>query len=144
MPEVRPGEFGGLIRGLGILVIVLAVASHDESLPAAWNHLGLPVLVALGVALALRNWLVACVGAGLLALARTHPGGDWITASAYPWLGSACLLLGGCACGQRFYRRMLATREARWRHRGSAIERPPAHSAADGSHSAGPASRPLP
>ena len=79
--------------------------------------LALPALFATGIFLVLRKLVAVSLGAGLLALARTDLGGDWLSGIAYPLIAALALGLSAAVLQRRFRQRMRNTHAARWRSR---------------------------
>lgn len=104
------------LAGVGVVGIVVALWD-----PASGNlalRIGLPVLLAIGAALMVRNVAAVAFAAALLAGIHSKPGtADPVAAIAWPMACAAALATLAVIWGQRFRARIKATHGARWRNR---------------------------
>lgn len=104
------------LAGVGVVGIVVALWD-----PASGNlalRIGLPVLLAIGAALMVRNVAAVAFAAALLAGIHSQPGSeDPVTALAWPVACLAAIATLAVIWGRRFRERIKATHGERWRSR---------------------------
>lgn len=103
-----------LLRGAGLILIMVGVLTFDEHASTALHTLWLPLLMAAGAALALQNILAVALAITALTGIHADPAAqDWVTARAYPLLAAAGTAATAIILTIRFRRNMIASRDAR-------------------------------
>jgi hypothetical protein len=105
-------------RVAGLVLLAICVVAYEQAGGGVSNRLVLPLGMALAAWLMVRNVVAVSLGTALLAGIHSDlSSADWIEARAYPAVAwAAGLVLFGTLL-QRFRRRILDTREARWQGR---------------------------
>lgn len=113
-------------RLLGGALMLLCMLNYRPGAENLLQQLILPLGMAVGTALIVRNLLAVLVTAALLAFIQTRwnslfatgsTNTEWIANSAYPLLGIGCTLWAGQILWARFRSYMRATASARNAHR---------------------------
>ncbi|HAR30586.1 MAG TPA: hypothetical protein DCR65_03615 [Gammaproteobacteria bacterium] len=105
-------------RLAGMALVVLVIALWDPVSGTVAMRVGLPLIVAIGAALMVRNIAAVAFAAALLAGIHSQPGGeDPVTAIAWPIACVAAIATLAVIWGRRFRERIKATHGARWRNR---------------------------
>lgn len=100
-------------------MIFLGLALYDPESPAALHRLLLPALLAAGAWALVQNVAVVAIATAVLGVIHLDSeAGGWIDRFAYPAITAAALLTLAAIGVQRFRRRIVETREARWSERG--------------------------
>ena len=103
-----------LMRGVGLIIVAATLFTLDTSDPSALHQLVLPLLMAAGAALALRNLLAVALAVIALMGIRIDLGvSHWIQAIAYPAVVLATGIYVAVTLLARFRARIRATREER-------------------------------
>lgn len=106
-------------RLAGVVLLALLVVAYQPDRHDPVQRLLIPVGMALGAWMMVQNAAAVALGAGVLAILHSEPGGsDPIRAIAYPLLAALCCAVAGTVFVRRFRQRIADTHEARWRHRG--------------------------
>ncbi len=98
----------------GLVLIGIAMFTLDGTSQSPVHTLWLPLLMAVGAMLALRNVLAVALAVIALAGIRMQPGdADWVPGIAYPLLTAAAGIATVVLLWRRFNKRIHETREAR-------------------------------
>lgn len=109
-------------RLIGGALMLVSVLSYQPGTTGVLQQLLLPLAMAVGTALIVRNLLAILITAALLAFIQTRwgqlfsigdSGSDWIATTAYPLLAIGCTLWAAYILRARFRGYMQATAEAR-------------------------------
>lgn len=102
------------MRIIGLVLVGIAMFTLDSGSSSPMHTLWLPLLMAAGAALALRNVLAVALAVVALAGIRIQPGdANWVPGIAYPLLTAVAGITVLALLWQRFSKRMRDTREAR-------------------------------
>ncbi len=102
------------MRMAGLLLIGIAMFTLDGASQTPVHTLWLPMLMAAGAMLALRNVLAVALAVIALAGIRMQPGdANWVTGIAYPLLTTAAGITAVVLLWRRFNKRVHETRDAR-------------------------------
>lgn len=114
MKDVNPTRHATLLRGAGLVFILIGFMTFDENATTTVHTLWLPLLMATGAALSLQNILAVALAITALAGIHADPGAtDWVTARAYPVLALIGSIVIVTILIKRFRRTIHATRAAR-------------------------------
>ena len=103
-----------ILRGAGLALILTGALTFDEAATVPMHTLWLPLMMAVGAALALQNLLAVALAITALAGIHADPGGsDWVAARAYPALAGAGAVVITVILARRFRHTMANTRAAR-------------------------------
>ena len=106
-------------RLAGLLLIFLGLALYDPESSAALHRLLLPALLAAGAWALVQNIAVVALATAVLGVIHLDfAASSWVDRYAYPAITAAAVLTLLAIGIQRFRRRILETREARWSERG--------------------------
>lgn len=106
-------------RLAGLFLIFLGLALYDPESPAAVHRLLLPALLAVGAWALVQNVAAVAIATAVLGVIHLDlEAGSWIDRYAYPAVTAAAVLTLLAIGVQRFRRRIVETREARWSERG--------------------------
>jgi len=114
MKDLNPGQTATWLRGAGLILILVGVLTFDEHSQVPLHTLFLPLMMAVGAALALQNVLAVTLAVTALAGIHADTGAaDWITSRAYPALAITGGIIIAVILTVRFRRNVSSTREAR-------------------------------
>lgn len=114
MKDLNPTRPSTLLRGAGLILILVGALTFDEHADTVLHTLWLPLLMAAGAALALQNILAVALAITALAAIHANPDAeDWVTARAYPVLAAIGATTIAVILTSRFRRNMESTRDAR-------------------------------
>ncbi len=100
-------------------MIFVGLALYDPESPTALHRLLLPCLLAAGAWALVQNVTVVAIATAVLGVIHLDfAANGWIDRFAYPAVTAAALLTLLAIGIQRFRRRIVETREARWSERG--------------------------
>lgn len=114
MKDLNPTRNVTLLRSIGLACILAGFLTFDENATTILHTLWLPLLMAVGAALALQN--VLAVALAITALAGIHAdpdAADWATSRAYPALAILSSTVIFVILILRFRASINATRAAR-------------------------------
>jgi len=104
------------VAGLALLAVLVVAYQTDQG--DLVNRLLIPVAMAVAAWLLVQNVTAVAFGGALLAGIHSDPGSrDWVASMAYPILAVIGAVVLAVVFARRFRQRIIATREARWRHR---------------------------
>jgi hypothetical protein len=114
MKDLNPGRTATWLRGVGLVLVIIGFLTFDEQSEAPLHTLALPLVMAVGAALALQN--ILAVTLAITALTGIHAdtsAPDWVTSRAYPALAISGGIVIAVILTTRFRRNVTATRDAR-------------------------------
>jgi hypothetical protein len=95
-------------------MILTGLLTYDANATSVVHTLGLPLLMAVGTALALQNMLAVALAITALAAVHAEPQApDWVISRAYPFLAAVGAATIVVILVRRFRSTVQATREAR-------------------------------
>ncbi|MCP5181897.1 MAG: hypothetical protein H6993_10070 [Pseudomonadales bacterium] len=118
MKDLLPTKQASILRGIGLVLLLTCIFLIDGHSNSPLHRLWLPLVMAVGAALALHN--VLAVALAILALTGIHAdfgSPDWVVSVAYPCLAALAGLVVGVIVVQRFREHVRETRVVRARQR---------------------------
>ncbi|MEM1229452.1 MAG: hypothetical protein AAGI15_02865 [Pseudomonadota bacterium] len=103
--------------------MLASVLLYEPGAVTVLQRLLLPLLFGVGAALVLRNVLAVAATGAVLAALHADLAGDWISAAAYPLIGTACAAVAAVILGRRYRNYVRATRADRAAARAARQER---------------------
>jgi hypothetical protein len=114
MKDLNPSRTATVLRGTGLVLILIGALTFDEQATTTLHTLWLPLLMAAGAALALQNILAVVLAVTALTGIHADPDSpDWVMSRAYPALAVTGTAAIAVMLTIRFRRNVIATRDAR-------------------------------